>query len=193
MPVTEKRYPDWVQRYRIKGTTVKKKGDVYYLYKRTSRRVKGKKYPQPVDTYIGVITPEGVIQSNKKKISLTDAEVWEYGFLKAVWELCPGDWKKPLGDDWKDVLSIILLKQSPNSYIQKMRTVKKESDFHDQFAAQTSSLSRRIYKKWGIGLEGLHQLETIYLVCLDKTEIISKVNKEQRELLQKIQVVLEMC
>ena len=68
MPVTEKKYPDWVQKYRIKGTTVKKKGDSYYLYKRTSRRVKGKKYPQPVDTYIGVITPEGVIQSNKRKV-----------------------------------------------------------------------------------------------------------------------------
>lgn len=52
MPVTGKKYPDWVQKYRTKGTTVKKKGDSYYLYKRTSRRVKGKKYPQPVDTYI---------------------------------------------------------------------------------------------------------------------------------------------
>lgn len=125
MPVTEKKYPDWVQKYRIKGTTVKKKGDSYYLYKRTSRRVKGKKYPQPVDTYIGVITPEGVIQSNKRKVSLTDAEVWEYGFSKAIWELCPDDWKKPLGDDWQDVLSIILLKQSPTSYIQKTRVMKK--------------------------------------------------------------------
>ena len=45
----------------------------------------------------------------------------------------------------------------------------------------------------GIGLEELHQLETIYLVCLDKTEIISKVSEEQRKLLEKIQVVLEMC
>ena len=156
MPVTEKKYPDWVQKYRIKGTTVKKKGDSYYLYKRTSRRVKGKKYPQPVDTYIGVITPEGVIQSN-------------------------------------NVLSIILLKQSPTSYIQKTRVMKKESDFRYQFAAQTASLSRRIYKKQGIGLEELHQLETIYLVCLDKTEIISKVNEGQRRLLEKIQVALEMC
>ena len=25
MPVTEKKYPDWVQKYRAKGTTVKKK------------------------------------------------------------------------------------------------------------------------------------------------------------------------
>ena len=172
MPVTEKKYPDWVQKYRIKGTTVKKKGDSYYLYKRTSRRV---------------------IQSNKRKVDLTDAEVWEYGFSKAVWELCPDDWKKPLGDDWQDVLSIILLKQSPTSYIQKTRVMKKESDFRYQFAAQTASLSRRIYKKQGIGLEELHQLETIYLVCLDKTEIISKVNEGQRRLLEKIQVALEMC
>ena len=129
----------------------------------------------------------------KRKVDLTDAEVWEYGFSKAVWELCPDDWKKPLGDDWQDVLSIILLKQSPTSYIQKTRMMKKESDFRYQFAAQTASLSRRIYKKRGISLEELRQLGTIYLVCLDKTEIISKINEEQQGLLEKIQVALEMC
>ena len=193
MPVTGKKYPDWVQKYRTKGTTVKKKGDSYYLYKRTSRRVKGKKYPQPVDTYIGVITPDGVVKSNNKKVSLTDAQVWEYGFSKAVWELCPDDWKKPLGDDWEDVLSIILFKQSPTSYIQRNRTIKKESDFRYQFAAQTASLSRRIHKQCGVGLEELHKLDRIYLVCLDKTEIISKVYEEQRELLDKVRVVLDMC
>ena len=179
MPVTEKKYPDWVQSYRTKGTTVKKKGGSYYLYKRTSHRVKGKKYPQPVDTYIGVITPDGVIQSTKKKVSPTDAEVWEYDFSKVVWELCPDDLKKPLGDNREDVLSIILLKQSPTSYIQRNRTIKKESDFHYQFAAQTASLSRRIYKQCGVGLEDLHKLDRIYLVCLDKIEIISKIMKNR--------------
>lgn len=193
MPVTEKKYPDWVQKHRTKGTTVKKKGDAYYLYKRTSRRVKGKKYPQPVDTYIGIITPEGVIPSNKKKVSLSDAEVWEYGFSKTLWELCPDEWKKPLGDDWEDVLSIIILKCSPTSYIQRNRSIKKESDFRYQFAAQTSSLSRRIYRKYGVGLEELRRLETIYLVCLDKNEVISRINEEQQELLKRIKVTLEMC
>ena len=107
MPVTEKTYPEWVQVHRKKGTTVKKKGDAYYLYKRTSKRVPGKKYPQPVDTYIGLITPDGVIESHKRKISLTDIEVWEYGYSKAVFDLCPSDWKKPLGSDWENVLKII--------------------------------------------------------------------------------------
>ena len=53
-----------------KGNYSKKIGNSYYLYKRISRRVPGKKYPQPVDTYIGVITPEGVVKSTRKKIDL---------------------------------------------------------------------------------------------------------------------------
>ena len=95
MPATGKIYPDWVQAQRARGATVKKKGDTYYLYKRTSRRVPGKKYPQPVDTYIGVITLDGVVESGKRKISLAGIEVKEYGFSRAVWQLCPEGWKRP--------------------------------------------------------------------------------------------------
>lgn len=45
MPVTKKRYPEWVQAQRTKGTTVKKKGDTYYLYKRTSKTCSREKIP----------------------------------------------------------------------------------------------------------------------------------------------------
>ena len=76
-------YPEWVQNYRTKGTTVKKIGNSYYLYKRTSRRVPGKKYPQPVDTYIGVITPEGVVKSTRKKI---DCRLCAQRAGKSRWE-----------------------------------------------------------------------------------------------------------
>ena len=179
MPVTEKKYPDWVQEQRVRGTTVKKKGDTYYLYKRTSRRVPGKKYPQPVDTYIGVITPEGVIKSEKRKISLSGIEVREYGFSKAVWQLCPEGWKKPLGNDWEDVLSIILWKWSPETYLAKERTLKPEQDFHYQFNAQASSLSRRMYKEHGAGLQELQALKSIYLLYMEKERAVSKINQEQ--------------
>lgn len=60
-------YPEWVQAQKRKGTTIKKVGDNYYLYKHSSKRVPGKKYSVPVDTYIGVITPEGVVESKKKR------------------------------------------------------------------------------------------------------------------------------
>ncbi len=186
MPVTEKRYPDWVQQYRTKGTTVKKKGDSYYLYKRTSRRVPGKKYPQPVDTYIGVITPEGIVESGKKKLSLTDIEVKEYGFSKAIQQLCPREWKEPLGDDWEDVLSIIIAKWSPETYLAKEKVIREEKEFHYQFAAQMGMLSRRIYKKYRVDMKELEGLKSIYLVYLEKERVVSMVNVSQKQLLERI-------
>ena len=82
----EKVYPEWVQQQRTKGTTVKKVGNTYYLYKRTSKRVPGKKYPQPVDTYIGILTPDGIIERKKQQLATTSIKVKEYGFSKAVWD-----------------------------------------------------------------------------------------------------------
>lgn len=189
----EKVYPDWVQAYKVRGTTIKKVGANYYLYQHTSKRIPGKKYPQPVDTYIGVITPEGVVKSRKKKLSLTGVEVKEYGFSKALWLLCPENWKKPLGGDWEDILSIIIKKLSPETYLEKEGTIKSEEDFHYQFAAQMGSLSRKIYKEHGINLSDMELLKTIYLVYLEKETVVSKISEEQRGLLDKIGVNLEMC
>lgn len=193
MPVTEKKYPDWVQAQRVKGTTVKKKGDTYYLYKRTSKRVPGKKYPQPVDTYIGIITPEGVIKSEKRKISLSGIEVKEYGFSKAVWQLCPQGWKEPLGNDWEDVLFIILRKWSPETYLVKERELKAEQDFRFQLSAQAASLSGHIYKEHGVSLQELQVLKSIYLIYMEKERAISKINQEQELLLEKTKVDLSLC
>ena len=133
-----------------------------------------------------MITPEGVIQSNKRKVSLTNAEVWEYGFSKAVWELCPDDWKKPLGNDWQDVLSIILFKTVSNFLYPENTDGGKRNRISD-ISLQLSHhpCPAGSIKKWGVGMAELHRLETIYLVCLDKNEIISKVNKEQQELLKR--------
>ncbi len=186
-------YPEWVQKYRTQGKTVKKIGNTYYLYKRTSKRVPGKKYPQPVDTYIGVITPEGVIESKKKKLSLTGVEVKEYGFSKALWLLCPENWKKPLGDDWEEVLSIIIMKWSPESYLSKERTWKSEEEFHYQFPAQMGALGRKIYKDHKVNVSELEVLKSIYLVYLEKETVVSKINEDQEQLLHKVGINLEMC
>ncbi len=193
MPTTEKKYPDWVQEKRTRGTTVKKKGGTYYLYKRTSKRVPGKKYPQPVDTYIGIITPEGVIKSEKRKISLTGIEVREYGFSRAVWQLCPEGWKKPLGDGWEGVLSDILRKWSPETYLSKEGRIRTEQELHYQLNVQAASLSRRIYKEHGVELQKLQILKSIYLLYFEKERVVSKINTEQEALLEKIGVELSVC
>jgi len=191
--MVQKVYPDWVQVHKKRGTTIKKVGSNYYLYKHTSKRVPGKKYPQPVDTYIGVITPDGVVESRKKKLSLTDVEVKEYGFSKALWLLCPQSWKKPLGDDWEDILAMITLKWSPKSYLLKERNIKKEEDFRYQFGAQMASLSRRIYKEHGVDVSELHELDDIYLVYLENEVVVSRIDDTRRLVLEKLGVNIEMC
>lgn len=62
-------YPDWVEKFHIKGTTVKKIKDNYYLYKATSRYDKEKGYPVSIQKYIGKITEKGLIEP--EKISFT--------------------------------------------------------------------------------------------------------------------------
>ena len=192
MPSTEKVYPEWVQAQRVRGTTVKKKGDSYYLYKRTSKRVPGKKYPQPVDTYIGIITPEGVIQTEKKKVSLSNIQVKEYGFSKAIWELCPEAWKKAVGEEWEEVLRKIIIDKSPESYLGMDYTPKSPEEFHCSVGAQVSMLSRRIFKQYKIDWVELELLKTIYLIRIGKEEAVSQINAEQQALLDRIGVKLEM-
>lgn len=191
--MNEKVYPDWVQAHKVRGTTIKKVGGNYYLYKHTSKRVPGKKYPQPVDTYIGLITPDGVIESKKKKLSLTGVEVKEYGFSKAICLLCPESWKSPLGSDWEDVLSVIIRKWSPESYLVKERQLKEEPDVHYQLAAQISSLSRKIYKEHGVDIADLEILKTVYLVYLEKETAVSQISAGQKQLLEKVGIYQEMC
>ena len=190
MAATKKVYPEWVQAHRVKGTTVKKKGDSYYLYKRTSRRVPGKKYPQPVDTYIGIITPEGVIRTEKKKVTLSNIQVREYGYSKTIWELCPDGWKKAVGEEWEDVLKTLLLGWSSESYLADDYTLKAAEEFHCSVGAQGSMLSRRINKKYGIELKELEILKKIYLVRIGKEEAVSQINAEQQAILDRVGVKL---
>ena len=190
MPKAELTYPEWVQEYRTQGTTVKKKGDAYYLYKRTSKRVPGKKYPQPVDTYIGIITPEGVIRTGKKKVSLTDVEVWEYGYSNAMIQLCPEDWKKALGKDWEDVLNIIIVQESQESYLRRSGKIKGPDDVKYQIAAQKASLSRRFSLKYKTELKELEILKSIYLLVMKPETVVSRILPEQKALLEKLGITL---
>lgn len=92
-------------------------GNTYYLYKRTSKRVPGKKYPQPVDTYIGIINPYGIIKRKRQQLATTSIKVKEYGFSIAVWDSCSDDWKKAVGEGWEDKLACMIMKASPELYL----------------------------------------------------------------------------
>ena len=102
-------FPDWVYQFKTPGTTIKKIGDSYYLYSATSKKVPGKKYPVSIQSYIGKITENGVIDSRKCiQISSTPA--------KTLGELVP---KVPA-----DLAGIILLEIKKEWYFTKISASK---------------------------------------------------------------------
>lgn len=191
--MSERVYPDWVQKQKTTGTTVKKVGNNYYLYKHSSKRVPGKKNPVPVDTYIGKITPDGIEKSNSKKVAVNETEVIvkEYGFSKSVETLCPASWKEPLGENWREVLDFIIVRESPESYISHVREVPAQLDPHIQLGAQKSALQRRMKKEHGVDFKELRQLSTVYIVSVTGKKLVSKISEEQKKLLERLNLKLE--
>ncbi|MDE7351679.1 MAG: hypothetical protein K2O06_01310 [Acetatifactor sp.] len=192
--MSERVYPDWVQKQKTTGTTVKKVGNNYYLYKHSSKRVRGKKNPVPVDTYIGKITPDGIEKSGAKKIPINDAEVIvkEYGFSRSVEVLCPAGWKEPLGKNWQKVLDFIIVRESPESYIPQIRKVPKQLDPHIQLGSQKTALQRRMKKEYGVDFKELRQLSSIYMVSVSRKKLVSKISEEQKKLLERLDLKLEV-
>ena len=76
-------YPDWVLKYRRKGTLIQKKGDdLYYLYRVHSRWNKKKGRAKLItDEYLGRITPDGLIEPKAKRVMkhFDQVTVKEYG------------------------------------------------------------------------------------------------------------------
>lgn len=76
-------YPDWVEKYRTKGQTIRKVRNGYGLYKCTSTYEPGAKYPKSVQTYLGMITEkDGFIP--KKSVSANPSYI-EYGLSHLIW------------------------------------------------------------------------------------------------------------
>ena len=75
-------HPEWVLKFKTKGTLVMRRGDRYYLYRISSHWNREKKRSQlSTDEYLGRITPEGLIEPKAKRIMrrYDQIKVKEYG------------------------------------------------------------------------------------------------------------------
>lgn len=81
-------YPEWVARYKTKGTYVQKRGEKYFLYRGHSERVAGKRYPVlKYDAYLGQITEaEGLIEP--KPPVRPGVQVYTYGAYYLTYRCC---------------------------------------------------------------------------------------------------------
>lgn len=124
-------------------------------------------------------------------MELSGIEVWEYGFSKAIIDLCPEGWKKPLGDEWEDVLKLIICGWSEASYLHREK-LRDRDEFRCQFNVQASALSRRIWNEHKTDIKEIAPLKRIYLVKIGKETMISKVDTGQQEILVRLGLKLEV-
>ena len=106
-------------------------------------------------------------------------------------DLCPEGWKKPLGDDWEEILRIIICDWSERSWLKK-EDLRDKNDFRCQFNTQAASLSRRIFKEHKVDVKALYPLKEIYLVIMGKERVISKIGPGQQILIDSLGLELEV-
>ncbi len=115
-------YPDWVLKFKTKGTLVQKKGEnLFYLYRVHSQWNRKKRRAQLItDEYLGRITPEGLIEPKVKRIMkrYDHIAVKEYGATFLI-QYLSDDLIMALKDnfrEWKDIFvfaAMRLLHASP--------------------------------------------------------------------------------
>ena len=191
-PKTE--YPEWIQKHRKEGTTVKNIRGKYYLYRRvTSKRVEGKKNPQPVYEFLGTITEEGIVPPQKRRLDINNVIVRELGFTYALMNACPETWKEIQGEKWEEKLKAIVISRSKNSYILDTSDhIKSAEELRMQLGTMVSSLGRKLSDTLHVSLDELQSLDTIYLVKTDGKYFVSVVNEAQQAVLDKIGIYLEV-
>lgn len=181
-------YPDWVNAFKEKGTSVKKIGNEYYLYRSTSKRVPGKKYPQPVQEYIGPITRAGVIKTHVRKISTDRVRVYEYGLSFVLQTLLPEAFLINSHD--KETLRYAFLHivkhLSPKSYLLRNIDLPSLTDLHINLSAQL----KRYERLTGITIETLRPLSELYLVETKECDMLSEVTPEMSKILARLGVEL---
>jgi hypothetical protein len=180
------KYPDWVNAFKEKGTSVKKVGNEYYLYRSTSKRVPGKKYPQPIQEFIGAITREGVVKRNVRKVSTDKVRVYEYGMSYALQALLPEAFLINSHD--KETLRLAFLHivrhVSPKSYLLRDVDLPALSELHINLNVQI----KRYERLAKVSIEDLRPLAELYLVETKECDMLSEATSEMHELYKRLGV-----
>jgi len=171
-------YPEWVNAHKEKGTSVKKVGSEYYLYRSTSKRIPGKKYPQPVQEYIGIIKKEGVVRSSIRKISTDRVRIYEYGMSYALQSLLPE--KFLINSHDRETLYFAFLHIvrhfSPKSYLLRGVELPSLSDLHININMQILRYERLA----GVSIENMRPLSELYMVETRECDMLSEITSEMR-------------
>ena len=148
--------------------------------------------------YIGRIWEDGIRSGKHREnfqveepvtptvLNALGVTVREFGFSKAVLDLCPDSWKDLVGIRWRDVLVEIIVGISPNSYL------KPERD-KSQIRQHIGNHRRSLQKHIGICLDELwYMLGDICWIQSADLNGLSLLSEQQKAFCQEHHICLEV-
>lgn len=188
------KYPDYVNKFRPKGTIIKKVNDTYYVYEATSKRVEGKKYPvQVVKGVIGKIDTSGFHSTEKVKVD-SIVSIKECGFTNYIL-LFKDSLLKDINlsqkmQDRITILHSLICYLSPNSYL--LNQYNDILNIDELINKYKISLGKQILSIERIIEHKINEIEDLKYICrvyIDGRELKSTLTDSQINLIKKLGVM----
>lgn len=184
-------YPDYVKKYRPKGTVVKKSRETYYVYYATSQRVPGKKYPvQVIKGLAGKIDRNGFHPLSRAVVDTEHVVVRECGFTNFLLKF-EEEYLSRRNESMKEKRSIyrsMIVYLSNNSYLNDEpgailypaeELVKR---FHIGIPNQITAISK-------IAEHSMEELEPLKYICsvrMGNRVFASDLTEAQKKLIKRL-------
>ena len=188
------KYPSYVNKFRPKGTIVKKVNGVYYVYKATSKRIEGKKYPvQIIEGVIGKIDEDGFHNTEKVKLD-QDVIVRECGFTNLILKykdtFMNETYRRFKKQDREIILYSLIYYLSSNTYIQDKYSDKilPIQEIIDKYKLSLGRQIKMIERIIETTLKEIEELKYICRVNIGEKELKTKITKRQKEIIEKLMV-----
>lgn len=161
----------------------------WFIYRRTSQRVPGKKNPVVKRVDIALCTPMGREElGSRPDISISNCSCHEYGISRVLWAKRPANWMKANGTYCEALFLDAIHDKLPQSYILIDKDYSLPSDGLNIELRKVNLWEE--YKAEGITIEALELLRSITLIHYPDHDEITAPTEEQEELLKKLGVKL---
>ncbi len=183
------KYPDNIVKYRPKGCIIKKVNNKYYVYKATSKRVEGKKYPvQVIEGLVGEIDDYGFHKLSIQKVNTNNVEIREYGFTNFIL-MFEEQYISQTTRKKKDAMHILhslIVYLSPMSYLQDEEEIDEPNVLVKKYGIGIPNQITAISKIIEHSLEEIENLKYICLVKMGNKKFYSSLTQEQEKILERI-------
>lgn len=186
-------YPDYVKRYRPKGTVVKYSNGTYYVYYAKSERVPGKSYPvQKIDGLAGKIDEFGFHPVATTQLNLDRVVIRECGFTNFLLRFEDEyiEQRSEIVKDARDIYRSIIVYFSNNSYLcdEKGTTIYSMDQLTSLFHVGAQSQFAAIKRLCEHDPDELTPLKYICNVRIDGHVFKSELTEPQKRLLEELGV-----